>query len=93
MSDHICSHQLLQLRGEQQEKLAEMKTAEANITALTRERDRLLETMQSVRDEREQLEKSETVTRFMLRGGPYGKNITFYFIFLQKSQFMIIVGG
>ncbi len=74
MSDHIFSHQLLQLRGEQQEKLAEMKTAEANITALTRERDRLLETMQSVRDEREQLEKSETVTRFMLRGGPYAKN-------------------
>ncbi len=93
MSGHIFSHQLLQLRGEQQEKLAEMKKAETNITALTRERDRLLETMQSVRDEREQLEKSETVTRFMLRGGPYGKNITFYFIFLQKSQFMIIVGG
>lgn len=37
-----------------------MKTAEANITALTRERDHLLETLQ--RDEREQLEKSETVT-------------------------------
>ncbi|XP_016115359.1 centromere-associated protein E-like [Sinocyclocheilus grahami] len=44
---------------EQQEKLAEMKTAEASITALTRERDRLLETLQSVRDERDQLEKSE----------------------------------
>ncbi|XP_016422132.1 centromere-associated protein E-like isoform X3 [Sinocyclocheilus rhinocerous] len=44
---------------EQQEKLAEMKTAEASITALTRERDRLLETLQRVRDERDQLEKSE----------------------------------
>lgn len=51
----------------QQEKLAELKTAEANITALTEERDRLLETLKGVRDEREQLkrdqlEKSEMVT-------------------------------
>ncbi|XP_016349657.1 centromere-associated protein E-like isoform X2 [Sinocyclocheilus anshuiensis] len=44
---------------EQQEKLAEVKTAEASITALTRERDRLLEMLQSLRDESEQLEKSE----------------------------------
>ncbi|KAF4119173.1 hypothetical protein G5714_001224 [Onychostoma macrolepis] len=54
--------------GEQPEKLAEMKTAEADITALTRERDRLLETLQSVRDEREQLkreqqEKTETMVQ------------------------------
>ncbi|XP_043104393.1 centromere-associated protein E isoform X2 [Puntigrus tetrazona] len=59
--------QLLSERSEdQQEKLAEVKTAEANISALTRERDDLLETLQSVRDERDQLkteqqEKSETM--------------------------------
>ncbi|XP_050974643.1 centromere-associated protein E isoform X2 [Labeo rohita] len=55
----------------QQEKLAELKTAEANITALTEERDRLLETLKGVRDEREQLkrdqlEKSEMMVQLRL---------------------------
>uniref|UniRef100_A0A9J8BZ24 Centromere-associated protein E n=1 Tax=Cyprinus carpio carpio TaxID=630221 RepID=A0A9J8BZ24_CYPCA len=65
---------LLQLRGELQSSSAErerllsertqeqqeqLKTAEANTSALTRERDRLLETLQSVRDERDRLEKSQ----------------------------------
>lgn len=52
---------------EQQEKLAELKMANANIASLTQERDQLLETLQGMRNEREQLkrdqlEKSEMVT-------------------------------
>lgn len=53
---------------EQQEKLAEMKMAKANIASLTQERDQLLETLQGMRNEseqlkRDQLEKSEMVTK------------------------------
>ncbi|KAK2908448.1 hypothetical protein Q8A67_004285 [Cirrhinus molitorella] len=44
---------------QQQEKISEMKTAEANITALTRERDRLLETLEGIKDEREQLKRDQ----------------------------------
>lgn len=58
-----------QLISERTREQQEMKAAEANISALTDERDRLLESLQAVRDEREQLqreqlEKSEMVRRF-----------------------------
>ncbi|ROL50320.1 Centromere-associated protein E [Anabarilius grahami] len=53
-----------QLISERTREQLEMKAAEANICALTEERDRLLKSLQTVRDERaqlqrEQLEKSE----------------------------------
>ncbi|XP_051759204.1 centromere-associated protein E isoform X4 [Ctenopharyngodon idella] len=48
-----------QLLSERTREQQEMKAAEANISALTEERDRLLESLQAVRDQREQLEKSE----------------------------------
>ncbi|XP_077094163.1 centromere-associated protein E [Siphateles boraxobius] len=46
--------------GEQQEKLAAMRTAEASVSALTEERDRLLESLQAIRDEREQIQRELT---------------------------------
>ncbi|KAK7162326.1 hypothetical protein R3I94_004856 [Phoxinus phoxinus] len=45
--------------GEQQEKLAAMKTAEASVSALAEERDRLLESLQVLRDEREQIQREQ----------------------------------
>ncbi|XP_059408289.1 centromere-associated protein E isoform X5 [Carassius carassius] len=44
---------------EQQEKLAELKMANANIASLTQERDQLLETLQGMRNEREQLKRDQ----------------------------------
>lgn len=54
------------LVSERTREQQERKTAEANISALTEERDRLLESLQAVRDEREQLEKSEMVRSFIM---------------------------
>ncbi|XP_051557982.1 centromere-associated protein E isoform X3 [Myxocyprinus asiaticus] len=57
-----CSEkeQLLSERSrELQEKSAEMETAAANITALTEERDQLLEKLQAVREETNQLKRDQ----------------------------------
>lgn len=65
----LSSAEKQQLFSERMREQQEMKAAEASVSALTEERDQLLESLQAVRDERaqlqrEQLEKSEMVRRF-----------------------------